>query len=322
MRYTEIAGKNGPIRASKIVLGTTYYGSDLSDAVSFDLMDAFVAMGGNCIDTARAYNIYSGTNGADQSERCIGEWMEARGCREQIVLSTKGGHSLGAGQPARLDPPTLRADLEKSLSLLRTDYADIYWLHRDDPNRPVGEMLETVESFLEQGLVRTVGASNWSNRRMAEAAEYARTHGLTGFAAGQIQWSLAATSPDRLNDPTLICMNHDEFGYYTGNKLPVFGFSSQAKGFFSKYCAGVELNEKLKHRYLLPVNIEAAERVKEIAAKYQVSPTTVALHFVIDNQIDASAIVGCSNVDQLRDSMAEADLVLSPEDVRFLRSYQ
>lgn len=319
MRYTELKTKTGVVSPSKIVLGTTYYGSDLPDEASFALMDRFLEMGGTCIDTARAYNIYSGPGGADQSERCIGLWMEARHCRERVVLSTKGGHNLGAGTPPRLDPPTLRADLERSLTLLRTDRADIYWLHRDDPNRPVGGMLETVEDFLEHGWIRTAGASNWPRARLEEARVYAETHGLSGFSAGQIQWSLATTSPDRLNDPTLVCMTDAEFGYYKAHSLPVFGFSSQAKGFFSKYCAGAPMNEKLRARYANPENIETAERVRAVADKHGVSPTTVALHFVLDNALPACGIVGCSTVPQLEETMRDADFVLPREDVAFLR---
>lgn len=308
------------VACSHIVLGTTYFGSDLDDAHSFALLDAYVRLGGNCIDTARAYNLYSGPAGADQSERCIGQWLRETGLRDRIVLSTKGGHNLGAGTRPRLDRPTLTADLEKSLALLGTDHVELYWLHRDDPSRPVGELLETLQGFLERGWVRCVGASNWTAGRLREADAYAAAHGLTPFCAGQIQWSLAKTEPARLNDPTLVCMNAEEYGYYTGIRRPVFAFSSQAKGFFSKYLAGAPLNPKLRERYATPENVAAAERVRVVADKYGLNPTAVALHYILDNPLPACAIVGCSTVEQLADSMARTDVVLSVEDLRYLRA--
>lgn len=316
MRYTDIDG----VRVSKIVFGTTYLGSDIPDEQSFELMDTYLRLGGNCLDTARAYNLYVGAYGVDQSERCLGLYMEARKNREQIVLSTKGGHHTGEGTRPRLDRPTLTADFERSLELLRTDHVDIYWLHRDDLERPVGEMLESVEDFLERGWTRTVGASNWTVERMEEARVYAETHGLHGFSAAQIQWSLAVTEPERLNDSTLVCMRSHEMDWFAPKHFPIFAFSAQAKGFFSKYLAGDELNPKLRRRYDTPENRALAEKVRVVADKHGINPTAVALHFVLDNRLPACGIVGCTSVRQMEDTLSSADFILPPEDVRFLRT--
>lgn len=93
---------------------------------------------------------------------------------------------------------------------------------------------------MEEGRIRIPGASNWTPKRMREANTYAVSHGLTPFAAGQIQWSLALCRPEKLNDPTLVWMDQENYAYYRQENLPVFAFSSQAKGFFSKLLSGGE----------------------------------------------------------------------------------
>lgn len=321
MRHLVISSNQTVLSCSKIVLGTTYYGSDLSEERSFELMQEYIRLGGNCIDTARSYNIYSGENGADKSETTIGKWLVQTGLRDRIILSTKGGHNVKNGTPPRLAPELLNSDLNRSLELLQTDHTDLYWLHRDDPNRSVGEIMETLQSFIEDGRIRVPGASNWTVQRMAEANHYAASHGLTPFAAGQIQWSLALCRPEKLNDPSLIWMDKENYQFYLQHNLPVFSFSSQAKGFFSKLLFGGEaaLSAKTRERFYTPDNLATAERVKSICYNTGLSATGAALHYITDNLLPAAAIVGCSTVEQLQDSMKESEIYLSPEQIRFLR---
>lgn len=321
MRHLVISSNQTTLSCSKIVLGTTYYGSDLSEGLSFELMQEYIRLGGNCIDTARSYNIYSGENGADKSETTIGKWLIQTGLRDRVILSTKGGHNLKNGMPPRLAPELLNSDLNRSLELLQTDHTDLYWLHRDDPNRPVGEIMETLQRFIEDGRIRVPGASNWTAQRMAEANHYAASHGLTPFAVGQIQWSLALCRPEKLNDPTLVWMDKENYQFYLQHKLPVFAFSSQAKGFFSKLLSGGEatLSAKTRERFYTSKNLATAERVKAICHDTGLSATGVALHYITDNPVPAAAIVGCSTISQLQDSMKEAENPLTSEQIRFLR---
>lgn len=116
-------------------------------------------------------------------EKAIGEWLRARGCRDQIILATKGAHppfqDMHAG---RLDRASIQSDLAASLEALGVENVDVYYLHRDDESRPVGEILETLNGFVEEGRVKLLGASNWKTARLREANAYAAAHGLKGFA--------------------------------------------------------------------------------------------------------------------------------------------
>ena len=97
-------------------------------------------------------------------------------------------------------------DLEQSLDALQTDYIDLYWLHRDHLSTSVEEIVDTLNEFADKGLVRCFGVSNWTTERLLEANTYAKRAGKLGFSASQIQWSLAACTPQTWGDDTLVCM--------------------------------------------------------------------------------------------------------------------
>jgi aryl-alcohol dehydrogenase-like predicted oxidoreductase len=217
--------KIGNISVSDIVLGTELFGTALNKELSFSLIDRYISNGGNCIDTARLY-------GLGASEETIGEWLEKSGKREHVVISTKGGHpELKTMHVPRINAEDLKFDLEGSLKALKTDYIDIFWLHRDDIKKPVGEIMEILNGFINAGKVKEIGASNWSAKRVKEANEYAKAHGLKGFSAAQIMWSLAVEN-EGATDPTMVKMNVADFEIYKQMNMPVFGFASQGRGVF------------------------------------------------------------------------------------------
>ncbi|WP_040197344.1 aldo/keto reductase [Candidatus Soleaferrea massiliensis] len=324
MRYLTIQNERDTFQVSGLVLGSNYFGTVISESDSFAMMDYFFEHQGNCIDTARSYANWL-PDGESASERMVGRWM--RGVeRDKVVISTKGGlpdginQNPGAPVVSRITRKDLYEDLSKSLDVLGTDYIDLYWLHRDDPGTPVGEIVELVNEFIQKGYVRAVGASNWSVERIAEANAYAKRHGLSGFSMSQIQWSLASCTPESWGDDTLICMNDEEYRWYLENKFPVMAFSSQAKGIFSKSIEqGMDsLSEKVRTRFLNESNIRRIERVRVLCDRYGVSPATVCLSYILSNPVPGAAIIGCSNPSQLADSMRSGDFVLSMEDIQYL----
>ena len=234
-----------------------------------------------------------------------------------MVLSTKGGHPAEPGLP-RLDRESLRRDLAESLAHLNTDHVELYFLHRDDPRRPVGEILESLNEWVESGAVRALGASNWRASRIEEANRYAASHGLQGFTVSQIQWSLARTSPDKLGDPTLVCMTPAEYAWYREQRFPVMAYTSQAGGYFSKTLSGAPLSPGDQARYGCEENSRRMERVKTICARRGVTPAAVCLAAITENPLPGCAIVGFSSLARLRDTLSDASLELSPEEVAWL----
>ena len=146
---------NTDLYASRLALGTDYFGSTVSRDLSMQLMDHYLEAGGNVIDTAESYARWL-PRGEYQSEKVIGEWLRERRTRDQIVLSTKGAHpKLGTMEVPRLSKAEIQSDLDSSLRRLGVENIDLYWLHRDSPGYPVEEILESLEAFRKAGKIKT-----------------------------------------------------------------------------------------------------------------------------------------------------------------------
>ena len=288
-------------KVSVIALGTDGFGVNRSVEASEALMDAYVAAGGNVIDSARMY-------GDGVCERVVGDWMKKRGNRGELVLSTKGG--FPANGASRLDRDSLMSDLNASMEALQTDFIDIWWLHRDEPARPVSDIMETLNEMIAASKVGCVGASNWSAERIREANAYAAAHGLRGFAGDQPQWSLArqVVNPD----PTLQIMDGETYGLHCETNMLCMPFSAQAKGYFAKLIGGGEeaLSPKAKARFHFPENICIAERLRALCAEYGCAPAAMSLAWLTNQPFATVPIISARNPEQLLESLAAGDIVL------------
>lgn len=224
------------LMVSAVCLGTANFGEKLSQQQAFELMDAFVAGGGNFLDTANVYCRW--VPGLDNiSEQFIGRWMKERGTQKEVHVATKGGHyAFAAPEVSRVNPKGVGEDLEESLCTLGLETIDLYWLHRDDTSVPVGVIIDMMEDFVKQGKVRWYGASNYSLQRLQQAADYAAKKGVTGFSAVSNQWSLAAGNPgaNPNPDPSLIIMDEPMYRWHVASNTPMVPYSSTAQGFFAK----------------------------------------------------------------------------------------
>lgn len=304
------------ILSSEIVLGCDGIGSAIDEKTSFELLDGYVALGGNHLDTARIYGYPD-----SKSEKLIGKWLKKNGNRDKIVITTKGAHPEPSTMHiSRLSEKEIEFDLENSLENLRTDYIDLYLLHRDDRRVHVGEIIESLNKFIKQGKIREIGASNWHADRIAEANDYAEKHGLKGFAANQIKWSYGVVSDSYGEDPTLVAMDKKEYELCLKQNMTVFAYASQAKGFFSKYFEGGKeaLSDKARQRYFCDENLKRYELAKSVAVENGISIGAVVLKYILNQQINAFAIAGCKNLSQLADSMTAAECEISEQDVRRL----
>lgn len=289
MEYTKLCDMN----LSQIVLGTEGYSERIDRKTAFELMDFYLENGGNIIDTARLYC-------KGKSEEVVGEFI--KNIRDKVYISTKCAHpdTLEDLTHIRLSKEEIEYDVEKSLKALDIDYIDILWLHRDDEKKPVGPIIDALNSLVECGKVRYFGASNWSYDRIIEANEYARKSGQMGFCASQGLYNLATRS--KLWDFKLAYIDEEKEKYDSG-KLPVFAFSSQAKGFFEKYAIG-ELSPKAKDRYLNEESIKTFNKIKERAEKENWTISYTALKMLREqSNFDVFEIVGPSRLSQLKDTL-------------------
>src|SRR5690554_2444589 len=164
--------KNIKKPVSGLIMGSDYFSPDIMDKVT-EVMENFIEIGGNTLDTAHVY--------ADgKSEEVIGIWMEENKRRDDIMILTKGGHPNQNGPT--VNKKDIDEELKISLDRLRTDYIELYALHRDDPSVPVGEILEILNEHVEAGRIGAFGGSNWSTKRLQEANDYAENNCLVGLS--------------------------------------------------------------------------------------------------------------------------------------------
>lgn len=235
MKYITL--KNTDLHLSNLCFGTAGFGEKLDREQAFALLDAFVRRGGNFIDTANVYCRWIPGAG-NCSERILGEWLKSRGAARDVVIATKGAHYdvNDPGKTSRVNEAYIRADLEESLRTLGLDTLDFYWLHRDDPARPVEEIVDILEKLCAEGKIRYYGLSNYSTKRLEKAKEYLKSAGKHGPYAVSNQWSLAGINPGKNTnpDPTLVEFSAGEYEWHKETGVPVIPFSSTAMGFFEK----------------------------------------------------------------------------------------
>lgn len=311
VKFCDING----ISFSRIVMGSCYFGTKISERDSFEMLDYYFAHGGNVVDTAYSYANWL-PGGEQASERTVGGWMRSSGVRPLLVTKAGLVERGGGDCKACLTPENLRSEIEKSLDVLGVSRVDAWLLHRDDRRIPVGEIVDICDEFVRDGKTRLIGVSNWDPDRIAEANLWAEKHGKTKFALSQILWSAAQITREQWGDTTLSAMDPESRRFYIDAKMPVMAFSSQAKGFFSKGFRSLDdITGPARERFLDNRNAERLETMRRICRENGVSPAAAALAYVTSNPVDGLAIVGCSRLSQLSDSMSAPDFVMSPADI-------
>ena len=287
------------IRVSPIGLGTVGFGTRLSEEDCFEQLDRYVDAG-NLIDTAHVYGDWvPGKRG--RSEQVIGRWLASRRCRDRVVISTKGAHPrLTSMDLPRVSPREIQLDLEESLRCLQTDVIDLYFLHRDDQARPVGELLECLEDMRRAGRIRSYGCSNWTLPRIVEAAKYAKAHGLRGFVCNQLMWSLAAVNPAQIADPTLVGMDSETYAYHRQSGMAAMAYMSIANGYFAHLARG-DLKEAVRLKYDQPINPVIYARLRELSMAHDLSMTQLSLLYFAAMPFPSVALASFSSFAQLEE---------------------
>lgn len=308
---------------SRICLGTGGLGTTVSREDSFSLLDEYIALGGNFIDTAHVYGNWSSPI-PGMSERTIGAWLAERNCRGNVVIATKGGHpAIDRMDIPRLSRGEVMSDLRESLERLGVERIDLYWLHRDDPSRPVGEILDTLAEAMDLGLIRWYGLSNWKVYRLREAIEYAKKQGFPPPAGSQVGWSLADRVLETLGDPTMLFVDQETRQFHMETGLPLMAYSAQANGFFSgrykRSDLGVSDSPVLKW-YGTEENFNRLERAERLAQELGCTPNQVALAYLIAQPFPVFPVIFCRTIEQLRDSCGAAHVKLTEEQVRYLET--
>jgi aryl-alcohol dehydrogenase-like predicted oxidoreductase len=311
MEYGKVVGIDKPI--SRIVFGTdrlrsrrlSWLPEHRLERRAFSLLDRSMELGCNTFDTARAYG---------DSERTLGAWMREHRNRDDVVVISKGCHPDSSGRP-RLSAADVSRDLHASLTALDTEFIDLYLLHYDDPAAAVEPILGSLSRHIDDGDIAAIGVSNWSHDRIDEANALAASHGLPLFAASSVQFSLAEwIRPPWPGAATLGGHGqHDARMWYSSHDLPVFAWSSLARGFFSN-----PANNWAATYFGTAENNRRLERARILAHEHRVTVAQVALAYVLSHPLRVFAVVGCATQEKLADDVGAMSLKLDEAALRWL----
>lgn len=319
MKKLALQGTHAPVLLDRVILGTNRYGGAKTEQQSFEQLDLFVdQLGGTTLDTATVYG--ETTPGISKSELVIGKWLRGRN-RQDIKIISKGCcYKLNAPHQPRVTPEALRQDLYQSLEALVTDYVDVFLLHRDDPAIPVGEMIDALDAFVSQGLIRAAGVSNWWMNRILEGNAYARAHGRARLAVSEIQWSYAPQTigQEVLKEEHNAWMTDGEFAAYKAANVPVLAYFAQARGYIPKYLDGADMQSAAKE-FDNAISRARARRIDAMVKETGYTPTQLSLAYLLHSGIESAVLVGASSEEQLRDSCACVHVSLSEEQLSYLR---
>jgi aryl-alcohol dehydrogenase-like predicted oxidoreductase len=292
-----------------LVLGGNVFGWTADRDGSFAVLDAFHAAGGRMIDTAEAYSAWVPGHKGGESETVIGQWLASRGLRGEMLIATK---TNVMGMAGGLRPEALAEHLQASLDRLQTDYVDLFYAHRDDPETPQDEVADGFEALRKLGLIREVGASNFSAERLTSAIAAARRIGAAPYSVLQNQHNLVHRES---YDPALQALCTAEgvavlpfyalaAGYLTGKYRQPEDFAANPRGQRCKDFVG-------KGEKILPV-------MDAIAAETGATLPEIAIAWLRAQPRVSAPIASAVNLAQLETLIRAVGLELSAEQLERL----
>lgn len=324
---------------SNLILGTMYLYNG-SDGDGFAYLDMATKLGVNIIDSAQSYG---------QSELVLGRWMKERGNRKDVIIITKGCHpSFFRDRVTDFD---LQADICDSLAKLQTDYIDIYLIHKDNENYPVGKLMEVLNRNYEEGKILSYGVSNWNHKRIEEANAYCEVHGLHKPDYSSPNFTLADYKSEPWGPGNVSIagpQNAEAREWYKKTQMPIFAFASLARGFFSGRITR-ELYEAQKNEEFNPgilfmgeatkeqlsgttekidpicansfcfdENFDRLERCVELSEKKGCTVAQIALAYILNVGLNVFPIVGVANAEELKNSIDALEITLTREETAWL----
>lgn len=297
------------LEVSSVALGAMDFGTTTDKEKAFAVLDAYLDMGGNFVDTSNNYAHWQGTG--DESETLLGEYFASRKCRDRVVLATKVGfdrHGKGQG----LKKEQIEYWIDESLRKLQTDYIDLYYAHTDDPTTPLEETMEAFHRLVEKGKVRHLGGSNYDTWRFAEANATAKTP----YTVMQQWFTYLQASGDKA--PQYIFnefANRERLRYLEAKNIPMVAYSCLAKGGYENAAR-------------LPAELVAGERLEVLqtmAKEKGVSASALAVAWMVNLYRCPGfpriiPLFGSSRVEHFVSNLRGAELTLTEEELQQLNN--
>lgn len=289
-----------------LVLGGNVFGFTADEDTSFAILDRFYERGGRMVDTAQGYSVWVPGHVGGESETVIGKWLTSRGVRGDMRIATKTGMFGNAGD---LEPAKVAEELAKSLDRLQTNYIDLYYAHRDEPQTPLEDVAGGFDALVKQGLVRELGASNYDAARLGEVRRVAIDSGLTPFTVLQNEYNLVERK-DYPADLQQLCVDQGVA------MLPWFGL---AAGFLTgKYRTREDLkrfNRGSSIERFFDKGLTVLPELDAVAAETGASQGAVALAWLARQPGIAAPIASASKPEQLDIQFEALDLELSGDQL-------
>lgn len=290
-----------------LCLGGNVFGWTASERESFEVLDAYVAAGGNFVDTADVYSAWVEGNAGGESEEIIGRWTEARGNRDDVVIATKVGAMGG------LSAAAIARAADASLRRLRTDRIDLYYAHVDDEKTPLEETLGAFDELVRAGKVRHIAASNYTAPRLAEALETSDRDGLARYVALQPHYNLVHRDAYE-GELAELCAREGV------SCVPYYGL---AQGFLTgKYRPGGSDTGSVRaggaSAYLDERGVRVLAALDELAAAHDAPVAAVALAWLAAQPTVAAPIASARTREQLDDLLPVGSLQLDAGELERL----
>jgi aryl-alcohol dehydrogenase-like predicted oxidoreductase len=291
---------------SVVGLGGNNFGGRIDFSASSRVVHEAIELGINLIDTSDSYGNRGG------SEEWLGRILGDK--RKEIVLATKFGLPMDdAGELKGASRRYIMHAVEASLKRLRTDWIDLYQLHRPDPQTPIEETLRALDDLVRQGKVRFIGCSNLSAQQVAEAQGTARRHGLAGFVSCQDEYSLLVRDIEHELVPTAKALG-----------LGILPYFPLASGLLSgKYKLGAALprgsrlskNQRHAQKFINERNWRIVGELESFAARRGHTLLELAFSWLLRDGVVASVIAGATTPEQVEQNVRAAGWTLSAEDL-------
>jgi aryl-alcohol dehydrogenase-like predicted oxidoreductase len=295
-----------------VVFGGNVFGWTADEARSFELLDAWVDRGFNCIDTADVYSTWVPGHAGGESEKIIGKWLKQSGKRDEVVLLTKVGMEMKSGGKG-LSKKYILEEVEQSLKRLKTDRIDLYQSHKDDESVPLEETLEAYAQLIDEGKVRYIGASNYKGGRLAAAEDLAEREKLPAYKTLQPEYNLH----DRKGYEEDLAPVAEKYG------LGVIPYFSLASGFLTgKYQSAEDAKGKNREtrvqKYFDERGMKILKALKTVSAETGAEQAAGSLAWLLEQPTITAPIASATNTQQMEALFAAVDLKLSAAQLALL----
>ena len=303
---------NTGFEVAPLAFGGNVFGWTADEAMSFRLLDAFVAAGFNLIDTADSYSRWAPGHQGGESETVIGRWIKRRGRHDDVIIATKVGSDMGQGHKVLRKDYILKA-VDASLARLQVDCIDLYQSHWDDENTPLDETLAAYDQLIRQGKVRAIGASNLSAARLKQALEVSKAQGLPRYETLQPHYNLyeRASFEGELQD---LCIREN---------LGVITYFSLAAGFLTgKYRSEADFGKSARgggmKKFMNPRGMRILDALDDVAKRYNATPAQIALAWLMARPGVTAPIASATNVEQLGEILQSTAIALDADTAAML----